>query len=194
MPPLPPKQLRMVIVEASVARLPDVALPDGYFMRHYRWGDADSWASLLGMGNFGNCWGADRVSNYLEDAVRREGSRLVEHEGRIVAGTFASRVSNRPSLSPVCGTESSREGVLDYVVTHPDHRGKGLGRATCTEVVRYLVTHGCKSVSLNTDDWRLAAIHIYLSMGFRPVMNRNDMLDRWTAVYDKLKEQRRDHP
>lgn len=194
MPSLPPKQLRMIIADASVAGLPDVALPDGYLMRSYLYGDADGWADVLRLGGFGNCWSAGRVLGYLEDAVRREGSRLVEHEGRIVAGTFASMVSNRPSSSPVSGTEPSLEGVLDYVVTHPDHRGKGLGRATCTEVARYLVTHGCKSVLLNTDDWRLAAIHIYLSMGFRPVMTRNDMPHRWAAVYDNLKEQRRDHP
>ena len=77
-------------------------------------------------------------------------------------------------------------GVLDYVVTHPEHRGKGLGRATCIEVSRFLVDRGCKSVSLGTDDWRLPAIHIYLSMGFRPVMNRNDMPGRWAAVYENL--------
>ena len=33
MTPLPPKQLRMVIDEASVGRLPDVPLPAGYVMR-----------------------------------------------------------------------------------------------------------------------------------------------------------------
>ena len=32
----------------------------------------------------------------LEDAERREGSRTVEHDGRIVAVTFASRIGNQP--------------------------------------------------------------------------------------------------
>ena len=122
-----------------------------------------------------------------------KGSRLVEHDGRIVAATFASRIGNQPHKPDVGGGDSSEIGVLDFVVTHPDHRGKGLGRATCTEVARFLVSRGCKTITLGTDDWRLPAIHIYLSMGFRPVMNRNDMPGRWAAVYENLKETGRDH-
>ena len=190
---LPPKQLRMVINKAAVERLPDVHLPDGYALRAYRAGDAESWADTLGMGSFGNYWSEERVIEFLRDPTRREGSRLVEHNGRVVAGTFASRIANRLFSSPVCGNDPTKEGVLDFVVTHPDHRGKGLGRATCIEVAKYLVADGCMSISLSTDDWRLAAIHIYLSMGFKPVFNRNDMRGRWSAVYDKLKEQGHDY-
>ena len=189
---LPPKQLRMVLDEVSVVRLPDVPLPAGYVMRAYRSGDADSWTEVLQKGEFGR-WDEERVLEYLEDAERREGSRLVEHNGRIVAATFASRIGNQPRKPSVGGGNSSDVGVLDYVVTHPDHRGRGLGRATCTEVARFLVSRGCNAISLGTDDWRLPAIHIYLSMGFRPVMNRNDMPGRWAAVYENLKETGRDH-
>ena len=126
-------------------------------------------------------------------AERREGSCLVEHNGRIVAATFASRIGNQPHNPPIGGGNSSQVGVLDFVVTHPDHRGKGLGRATCTEVARFLVSRGCKTITLGTDDWRLPAIHIYLSMGFNPVINRDDMPRRWAAVYENLKETGRDH-
>ena len=214
MPPLPPKQLSMVIDDVSVSQLPDVPLPVGYFMRAYRPGDASSWADALQQGGFGNSWNEERVLEYLRYPERKEGSRLVEHNGRIAAATFASRTSNRPNNSPeppplplshgergaskrsdasgVCpepdGTSVAEVGVLDYVVTHPDHRGKGLGRATCTEVARFLVAQGCKTVSLDTDDWRLPAIHIYLSLGFRPVMNRSDMPPRWAAVYENLQK------
>ena len=90
--------------------------------------------------------------------------------------------------SPVTGKpgEPRREGVLDYVATHPDHQGRGLGRATCAAVSRYLVAQGCAMVSLLTDDWRLAAIHLYLSLGFEPVMNRDDMPERWARVMEGL--------
>ena len=181
----------MVIDDASVGRLPDAPLPARYELRAYRFEDTSGWAKVLQEGGFS--WDEERVLKYLEDAERREGSRLVEHDGRIVAATFASRTSNRPSKTAVGDDESSEQGVLDYVVTHPDHRGRGLGRATCTEVARFLVGRGCKAVSLGTDDWRLPAIHIYLSMGFRPVMNRNDMPERWQTVFEKLKENGRDY-
>ena len=192
MPPLPPKQLSMAIDEATVDRLPDVPLPAGYVIRACRPGDTASWADALRAGGF-ESWGEEQVLEFLEGAERREGSRVIEQGGRIVAATFATRISNRLSMDLVGGGDPSKKGALDYVVTHPDHRGLGLGRATCTEVSRFLVARGYKTVSLSTDDWRLPAIHIYLSMGFRPVMNRNDMQARWTAVYEKLKESGRDY-
>ncbi len=189
---LPSKQLRMVIDDASVGRLPDVPMPAGYVMRAYRIGDAESWADALRRGGFTD-WTEQQVLEYVVDVESREGSRLVEHDGRIVAATFASRIGNQPHKPDVGGGNTSEVGVLDFVVTHPDHRGRGLGRATCTEVARFLVSRGCNAISLGTDDWRLPAIHIYLSMGFKPMMNRNDMPGRWAAVYENLKETGRDH-
>ena len=130
---LPPKQLAMVFDAAAVGRLPDVAPPDGYVSRTYRPGDAASWADTLQAGGFEE-WNEARVEEFLEVEERREGSSLIEHQGRIVAATFASRISNRPPTIGVSGADPSEEGMIDYVVTHPEHRGKGLGRVTCTEV------------------------------------------------------------
>lgn len=189
--PLPPKQLAMVMDADAVDRLPNVALPAGYSARAYRSGDAPSWSATLQAGGF-ESWDEAQVLEFLEIPERRKGSCLIDHAGQVVAATFASRVSNRP-MAAFSEFSPLEEGILDYVVTHPDHRGKGLGRITCTEVARFLVSRGCKAVSLNTDDWRLPAIHIYLSMGFRPVMNREDMPARWADVYQKLKESGREY-
>ena len=192
MPTLPPKQLTMVIDEAAVSRLTDVPLPAGYVIRAPRVSGSASWAETLRKGGF-ETWSEAKVRQYLEDAERREGSRVVEQGGRIVAGTFATRIPKRAPTTGVGPEDPLEEAVLDYVVTHPRHQGRGLGRATCTEVSRFFIARGYKTVSLGTDDWRLPAIHIYLSMGFRPIMNRNDMPARWAAVYEKLKESGRDY-
>ena len=194
MPPLPSKQLRMVIDAASVGNLPDVPLPDGYVMRPYQPGDARSWAETLQACGFEQ-WNDAEVRAYLEDVERLEGSRVVEYKSRVVAGTFASRNTDDASdtIAPKDIGSPQEEGVLDFVVTHPDHRGKGLAKATCTGVAKFFVRLGCQSVSLWTDDWRLPAIHVYLSLGFKPVMTPTDMPRRWDAVYDKLKEQGHDH-
>ena len=225
MPPLLQMQLSMVIDEVAVGRLPDVPLPAGYVMRACRTGDAPSWADTLQKGGFTD-WTEDRVLEYLEDPERREGSRVVEYNGEIVSATFASRISIQ-ACKTTRPTPKSEVGVLDFVVTHPDHRGNGLARATCTSVAKFLLTHvipiephgsaagiqrkakhvipadaGIQGkakhaanayVSLKTDDWRFPAIHIYLSMGFKPVLNRDDMPDRWATVYQMLKEAGYDH-
>jgi mycothiol synthase len=169
--------------------MPDVAVPEGYLVRGYREGDVVTMAAALQAVGFRNC-GVDRVVETLEDADRRAGSALVEYRGMIVAVTFASRTSSSET-NPATGNpgEPWREGVLDNVATHPDHQGRGLGRATCTAVSRYLVEQGCETVQLLTDDWRLPAIHLYLSMGYRPVMSRSDMPARWAAVTSELEKQ-----
>ncbi len=239
---LPPKQLTMVTDQETIRNLPEVPLPHGYVLRSYRSGDENSWAATLQECGFEK-WNEAEVLAYLEDPERREGSRVVEHHGRVVAATFASRI---PSFSPdsahipspaevdlhntdrqhsgrqihptaqlpapsgfrlsperrwLCTAPAERErvrvrtqGVLDFVVTHPDHRSRGLGRATCTAVSKFFIDLGCKSVSLLTDDWRLPAIYLYLSLGFKPVMNRIDMPERWATIYKNLKETGRDHP
>ena len=176
---LPAKQLCMVIDSGGVRAMPDVLLPERYALRTYQEGDEVTLAGTLRGAGFVD-WDVGRVLGYLEDGDRRAGSAVVEFEGSIVASTFASRVSSG-ATSPVTGKagDPTREGLLDYVATHPDHQGRGLGRATCTAVSRYLVDQGCETVSLWTDDWRLPAIHLYLSLGYRPVMNRGDMPERW---------------
>ncbi len=185
---LEPKQLCMLIRAAGVRALPDTSVPEGYELRRYRQADILTLAETLQAVGFRNCR-ADRLQETLEDADRRAGSALVACRGAIVAVTFASRTST-DGTNPVTGNpgEPRREGVLDYVATHPDHQGRGLGRATCTAVSRYLVEQGCETVQLLTDDWRLPAIHLYLSMGFEPVMSRSDMPERWAAIMSELEK------
>ena len=231
---LPPKQLTMVTDQETIRNLPEVPLPHGYLLRAYLPGDENSWAATLQECGFEK-WNEAEVLAYLEDPERREGSRVVEHCGRVVAATFASRIPDlspdsahipspaevdlhnpyRGSLTSVVprspfvlrtfppragetlafckGPAERAQGVLDFVVTHPDHRGRGLGRATCTAVSKFFIDRDCTSISLKTDDWRLPAIHLYLSLGFKPVMNRTDMPERWATIYKNLKETGRDH-
>ena len=186
---LPAKQLCMVIDATGVRGMPDVAVPEGYEVRGYREDDAVTLAAALQAVGFRNC-GVDQVLETLEDADRRAGSALVDFRGAIVAVTFASRTS-ATETNPTTGNpgEPWREGVLDYVATHPDHQGRGLGRATCTAVSRYLVDRGCETVQLLTDDWRLPAIRLYLSLGYQPVTGRGDMPVRWAAIKSELEKQ-----
>ena len=98
---------------------------------------------------------------------------------------------------------------LDYVVSHSDYRGLGLGRIVCESVVKYCVDIGRNDVILHTDDWRIPALGLYLSMGFVPnLLCRTDVhvqesdnpesddvmkekcliLERWAGVKKKLSE------
>lgn len=170
---LPPKQLRMHAPASSVWNIRPRRLPEGYELRSYAPGDEDSWVELLQHGDFAN-WTMKRLVEYLSDDERREGSCVVSHQRNIVAATFASR------------QDIPRTGVIDYVVSHPDHRGVGLGRAVTSGVMRFFADQGYENITLTTDDWRLTAIALYLSLSFVPELTREDMPGRWEAVMKNL--------
>ena len=168
-------QLGMEISAERARMIPAAPVPDGFDLRPYRAGDEESWIDLISTGGFGARWDRARFDEYMKGAERRAGSRVASRVGRIFAATFAS-------------VEAGVEGVgrVDFVAARPEARGKGLARAVCSAVVRYLVGRGCRAVVLYTDDWRLPAIGLYISMGFEPRMNREDMPARWDAIRAKL--------
>lgn len=170
-----PKQLSMRVPTSSVAGLPDVRVPDGYVLRRYRPGDEDGWQELLRAGGFSEDWSSKTVRDYMTDPVRRAGSWVAVLQNNLVSATFATP-----------DAQCAEIGLLDYVVTHPDHRGKGLSRAVCTGVMRFFHDRGYDRIRLLTDDWRLPAISLYLSLGFEPEMTRADMPGRWQEVRNKL--------
>ena len=173
-------------------------VPSGYELRGYQSGDELAWANLINQGGFGQKFTAKRVAEYMESSERRAGSSIVVKKGVILAATFATIQEEADNLSS-----------LDYVVSHPDYRGLGFGRIVCEAVVKYFVEIGRNDVILHTDDWRLPALGLYLSMGFVPnlicstdihlkppddpndrhfVESQKDILKRWDAVKKKLGE------
>ncbi len=176
---LPAMQLRMSIPASVVRELPDAAVPPGYRLRPYRPGDEAGWIRLLGSAGFAD-WDRGRIDEWLAGPERREGSRIVTKGPTVVAATFASRA-----------TLEQEVGALDAVASDPNYQGRGLGRAVCTAVMKFLAGRGYPAVTLQTDEWRLPAIGLYLSLGFTPVMERGDMPSRWEVVMRELKSGRR---
>ena len=174
-PVLPPKQLFMVADATSApGETPPSHLPAGYELRGFRPGDQPGWVELLAASGFEG-WTVEKFDEYTSEPERLTGSRAIECDGRLVAATFASRYSLDPPT-----------GALDYVVCHPEHQGRRLGRIVCAAAMHYLRHRGYATIILLTDDWRLAAIKTYFNLGFQPVMTRLDMPDRWLKVRQQL--------
>ena len=172
---LPRKQLSMVITAEQARRMPEPVLPPGYELRGYLPGDENSWIETINTGEFGSLWDRGYFEEYIRGPERMECSRLVNMDGQVVAATFASVEEGASEL-----------GRVDFVVSRPEFRGLGLGRAVCTEVVRSLIEKGYANVMLYTDDWRLPAIGLYFSMGFQPRTDREDMPERWEQIREEL--------
>lgn len=68
--------------------------------------------------------------------------------------------------------------VLGNIVTHADHRGKGLAAATVSFLVRELRRSGCRHIGLHVETANAAAIACYESVGFR----RHSELTQYLAL------------
>jgi mycothiol synthase len=77
-------------------------------------------------------------------------------------------------------------GELGWVGADPEHKGKGLGRVVCAAVTTRFLRAGYKDIFLRTDDFRLPALKIYLSLGYEPFLFCNGMRQRWQDICTKL--------
>lgn len=88
-------------------------------------------------------------------------------------------------VATAMGTEKptfAGEGWLRMVGAVPEARGTGAGRLAVLAAMHSLAARGYKSMVLSTDDFRLPAISVYLSLGFKPIIFDSDHADRWNAV------------
>ena len=73
-------------------------------------------------------------------------------------------------------------GSLGWLAGHPDHAGKGLGMAVSAAVVRRLLEAGLQEYLPQHRRLRLAALSIYLKLGWVPLLYMSDMEERWRDV------------
>lgn len=153
---------------------PAVAIPPEYRLRQWRPDDHDAYQALLAAAEMGVC-----PVSYWEARWLPDGFFVVEHEltGELAAACFAS---HQPAARHPSG------GNFGWLATSPRHAGKGLGRVVSAAVTARLIRGGYRRIYLETHDHRLPALHIYLSMGWLPLLYLPEMEGRWKAVYDQL--------
>ena len=83
--------------------------------------------------------------------------------------------------------EFPQVGVLGWVMTRPDFRGRHLGRSVSVAAMHRLYEAGYRVFSLLTDDFRLAAVKTYLDLGWNPWLYLPEMEGRWRALAETLK-------
>lgn len=171
----PADALRLRMRRESVPLPRDVALPDGVALRTFVPSDAAGLRSLLESGTFGT-WPAQRLDALFEHTVDRldEDGVHLALVGGIPIGHCCLMVRSEPDETV---------GKLGWVVVHPDWRGKGIGRAVCVAALRDAERRGLATVILNTEDFRSAAVRLYLDLGFAPVLGDGAEQDAfWAAL------------
>ena len=171
-PPKKEKLPQLIMRAPDITELPPIELHSGISLHTHRDGDEKSWERIIESA-FGTHYDfelLDRLGDYKPERVI-----YAEKDGENIA--TATAVEN--PLYP-------GEGWFRMIGTHVDARGLGAGRLVCLAALHSLRDRGYKSAVLSTDDNRIAAISLYLSLGFKPVFSHASHRGRWEKVFASL--------
>ena len=102
--------------------------------------------------------------------------------GRYVAPTGCIFLASTPAdgyvaciaLREIDPGPLGRTCEMKRLYVRPTHRGLGLGRAMCEQLISRAVTLGYDAMRLDTDSYMKEAIGLYRSLGFRPIPKYNN--------------------
>jgi len=161
----------------SFEALPEVKMPAGYSIRTYQQGDASHWCRLIASG-IGGQWNEKSFRESVAGSSGFDPQSLffVETEGLVVGTACATWHDSYPSDT----------GYVHMLAVDPVHQGHGLGKALMLSVLHRLHKKGFRRAVLQTDDFRLPAIRLYLGLGFRPRFTHDSHQGRWNRVYQEI--------
>jgi GNAT superfamily N-acetyltransferase len=153
----------------GVPAKPILAAP--LLVRRARVEEAGALAALLGRAYPTETWDAAGTERELfrDETVRA--TLVVAAEGRLVA---TASLQVRPDV-PECGW-------VRWVATEQDRRREGLARALVIGVLAMARQAGCREARLRTQTYPLAAIPLYLQLGFEPLMTCDSEREVWERV------------
>ena len=173
------KQLKMIFSRHLVPVPAVPPLPRGFRLKAWREGDdLQDYMALREASGFLPSPDSNRSLAQAMATLRPGGFLLVEEAatGRLAASAMS------------CTGYHENFGNLSWVMTHPDFRGHGLGRLVCAEALRISLAHGAGGMTLTTDDFREAALRLYLKLGWRPWLYDDvaEMRARWQTIRQRL--------
>jgi GNAT superfamily N-acetyltransferase len=150
-------------------------LPAPLLVRRALVEDAGALAALLGHAFEAETWDTTGTERELFSDPTVRTTLVVEAEGRLVA---TASLQVRPDL-PECGW-------VRWVATDRDRRREGLARALVIGVLAVAAETGCTEARLRTQSHPLAAIPMYLQLGFEPLVNGAAEREVWERVIGLL--------
>ncbi len=160
----------------NLADLPAIKLPDGYRLRHFQPGDEPAWEAIISASFEEKAAGTFQRRIGSQVAFRAERVKFVTFRGLPVATATAW---HEAQYGPTVG-------YLHMVGTLPDHRGRHLGMWASVAALQQHAAEGFSSAVLQTDDFRHAAIRVYLKLGFTPLLVHENQRQRWRTVLGSL--------
>jgi len=165
---------QLEMVRPSRRHAPVPPSPLGYTVRPFRDGDEAAYADLFQL-----AWPDRGTLTHTRAHALPGGFLVLEHDA--TALLVASCVAFAPE-SPA----HPADGSLGWLVVDPAHGARGLGTILAATTTNTLVDQSYALPWLGTEDNRLVAIRIYLSLGWQPNLYADGMLERWKAIFARL--------
>lgn len=165
---------QLVMFRSSLSDLPSLQLHADYSVRTYQPGDDAAWNAIIKQSFLKDCDFAKEISG--RDLFKPERVLFVCHHGQPVATACAWY---KPEWD-------EQTGYLHMVGALPSQSGKKLGYAASLAALQQMQREQRKSAVLNTDDYRLPAIHTYWKLGFVPQIVHENQVQRWKLIAEKL--------
>lgn len=161
---------QVYIPPATTGTPPAVSGAPRYTLRQFEAADRARYFRLLAAADMAAC----PLENW-ERHILPDGFFVIHHDatGALVATCFAS---HHPA------PRHPRAGNLGWLAADPAHKGHQLGRSVAAAVTTRLVAGGYRRIYLETHDFRIPTIRVYLRMGWAPLLYQADMHYRWEAV------------
>ena len=157
---------------------PIVDIPAGYKIRTFQGGDEPDFYALMALAGWTG-WDERKLHPWLY-RVLPDGWYLIIHESsdRIVATCMATH--DPTWIVPYCGE-------LAWLAADPAHSGKGLGSTAAAAVTARLLQNRYKVIHLYTEPFRLAALKIYLTLGYKPFLETPESTILWEHICSNLR-------
>ena len=91
-------------------------------------------------------------------------------------------------VGTACGylTPEAGKGTLHMVSVLASESGHALGQLVCAKAIEWLLAQNPPVIDLTTDDFRMPAVITYLRLGYLPVIDDEEMFDRWQQMFARL--------
>lgn len=171
------QQLHMDWPESLLAHPPTVTLSPGYSLRTYQPGDEPGFYRVMDLAGWPG-WDDQRLRPWKARILPASWFMVIDQSSDQIVATAMCLHSHED--------DHPFGGELGWVAGDPAHKGRGLGRAVCAAATARMIEIGYRSIHLYTEDWRWAAIHIYLTLGYVPYLYTPQMFERWRTVCAEL--------
>jgi len=157
--------------------IPEIRLPHGYSMRHYRQGDERAWGEIMTEA-FNPYWDEHRFNILMKPhyGFRPERVIFVLCDGVPVGSASAFRWP---------GAGRGR-GYIHMVGVKKEHCGAGLGYWLTAACISRFREEGLHSAMLQTEDFRIPAIKHYIRLGFKPFLVIEEHRAKWLHILERI--------